>query len=338
LNNADLWPRIVPKKLLKYLINSPKKQIKLDKTHKNVIGAIGVLMTLEQRIEKCIKHKEGEELNELNKELLNHPHENWSPKKKPHWLLFEIESNLTIRKIQVKVANKMINPPQNKKNICMQLNMGEGKTSVITPLIITSLTNGKNLVRVIVLNSLLNVNYSSLVQKLGGLLNKRVYIFPCDRDIQFDENNIATYESLYKECIYKKGVVITLPEYILSFKLKGIDMIHKNNEFISKSLIGVQKMLETDSRDILDESDEILNVMYQLVYSSGKYSAVNGGQTRWLFAQEILLMARKHFDSIKNIYKCVELNARKAQAYPKFRMVNEKPFPELCEKILEDKQ
>ena len=63
-------------------------------------------------------------LPNLKKELLNKPHLNWSPKKYPNWLILELEMDIIIRDIQVKVAQNMIEPKQNKSVI--QLNMGEG--------------------------------------------------------------------------------------------------------------------------------------------------------------------------------------------------------------------
>lgn len=175
----------------------------------------------------------------------------------------------------------MLNPKENK-NLMFQLNMGEGKSSVLIPILVSSIANtNKNCVaRVIVLRSLLNTNYLSLVQKLGGLLNKRVYMFPCRRDINFSSCNLKTYKNLLQECQKLKSVILTLPEYILSFKLKGIEhCFEEKNE--SKDLIDIQEMYEANSRDILDESDEILSVNYQLIYSIGNKSIVSGKELRW---------------------------------------------------------
>ena len=44
-------------------------------------------------------------------------------------MIFEIEQNVMIRKVKIDVTKKILNPPDNK-NTVMQLNMGEGKTSV----------------------------------------------------------------------------------------------------------------------------------------------------------------------------------------------------------------
>jgi hypothetical protein len=342
LNDSDLWPRIVPIKLLKYLIFKEEQQIQFDEQYRSLIGANGVLWVLHQRMHRCIALAEqGESMqNALKKELNNVPHENWSPSERPEWLLFEIDSDCTIRRIQTEVADKMIHPPGNK-NTVTQLNMGEGKTSVIIPLLIASLANGDNLVRIIVLNSLLKVNYSGLVQKLGGLLNKRVYTFPCNRDISFTTDRTKQYQRLYEECRLKRGVVLTLPEYCLSFKLKGLEMCQseeKQNE--ANSLLATQMWLDKNSRDVLDESDELLSVMYQLIYTSGNVSLVSGGKLRWELAQDVIFRARYHFDELYEKYgeNRVEYirNEKHAQAYPTFRLLEVGPYFELCKRVCRD--
>jgi hypothetical protein len=53
----------------------------------------------------------------------------WQPLERPDWLLVEIESNLSIRPTQATIADEMLSPDGNR-NTVMQLNMGEGKSSV----------------------------------------------------------------------------------------------------------------------------------------------------------------------------------------------------------------
>ena len=192
---AELWPKFTPTKLVRYLISKVEKQININKEHLNIIGALAVLWTSHQRLIRCLKFLEAKNESALLKELLNIPHENWTPSKNPGWLLLELEGDFAIRKVQVNVARKMIKPPKSK-NTMMQLNMGEGKTSVIIPMLVTSLANKQKLVRIIVLKSLFNTNYSSLVQKLGCLLNKRIYFFPCSRDNKFTLEDINMYKNL----------------------------------------------------------------------------------------------------------------------------------------------
>jgi Protein of unknown function (DUF3638). len=49
----------------------------------------------------------------------------------------------------------------------------------------------------------------------------------------------------------------------------------------------------------LDESDEILNVKYQLVYTIGKQSQITCGPLRWQVSQAVLEIAKTHFKDLK---------------------------------------
>lgn len=103
----------------------------------------------------------------------------------------------------------MINPPAlggdgNAKHSVMQLNMGEGKTAVIVPILAAVLADGTQACQVTVLKSLFTRNLKFLRQYLGGLLNRRIYLFPCRRDLPMGQH-IEQMLELYKECKWKKG-------------------------------------------------------------------------------------------------------------------------------------
>jgi hypothetical protein len=80
--------------------------------------------------------------HELAEELHNRGHQNWSPMDFPETLLLEAESGLLVREVQEEIAKQMRRPP-NDANTVMQLNMGEGKSSVIVPIIAAFLAQGK---------------------------------------------------------------------------------------------------------------------------------------------------------------------------------------------------
>jgi hypothetical protein len=70
-------------------------------------------------------------------------HRTWSVDKHPAWLVFEIEGGLQIRPAQHWVAAYLMEHPGS----IVQLNMGEGKTRVILPMLILHWADGTNLVR-----------------------------------------------------------------------------------------------------------------------------------------------------------------------------------------------
>lgn len=78
---------------------------------------------------------------ELAQELSNQGHKNWDPLEYPESLLLEAESGILIREVQEEIAAQMRYPP-NGDNAVMQLNMGEGKSSVIIPIVAAALADG----------------------------------------------------------------------------------------------------------------------------------------------------------------------------------------------------
>lgn len=171
-----------------------------------IIGALAITIAKEQREKriKALEHRPDSEVA-LEKEKENEPYKNWKPCEYPEWLLFEIEQNLTIRRIQIEISKRMINPPESgTKHSTMQLNMGEGKTAVIVPILASVLADGKQACQVTVLKSLFATNLKALRKYLGGLLNRRVYIFPCRRDMPINDYTDEILK-IYEECKQFKG-------------------------------------------------------------------------------------------------------------------------------------
>ncbi len=195
------------------------------------------------------------------------------------------------RPVQVAVAREMISPTS-KRNISLQLNMGEGKSSVIIPLVASTLANGSDLVRVMTLKPLSNQMFQLLVSRLSGLANRPIFYVPISRDLRMDTSLVKTIKSLYERCIAEGGVLVVQPEHILSLKLMNIDtLLHRTSEEDESSMADelglLQDWVSEVSRDILDESDEILHVRYQLIYTTGEQMPVNGHPNRWTTIQQV---------------------------------------------------
>ena len=118
--------------------------------------------------------------SDLIRELRNLGNRTWNPLHHPEYLLLEIEGNIRIRDIQIQIADRMIHPPGNQ-NAVMQLNMGEGKSSVIIPLVAASLASGETFTRVIAEKPQLKQMHEMLSSKLGGLINRQIHHLPFNR-------------------------------------------------------------------------------------------------------------------------------------------------------------
>ena len=78
-------------------------------------------------------------------ELLTH--RTWDVSSHPQWCVFEVEGRLQIRPSQVVLANRLLAcAGADGPGPIAQLNMGEGKTRVILPMMILELANKQHLV------------------------------------------------------------------------------------------------------------------------------------------------------------------------------------------------
>ena len=196
--------------------------------------------------------------------------------------------------------------PSSEKNTVLQLNMGEGKSSVIVPIIAAVLANGKQLLRVVVLKPLLRQMLHLLVKLLSGLVHRRIYYLPFSRKVRVGVLQAQVIMRLYDECLKEGGVLLIQPEHILSFKLMAIDRVMAvrtaEEAMIAQAMFKAQKWLDENTRDILDESDEILYVRYQLIYTVGEQQPLDHQPDRWTIIQEILQIAAIHIKDLLSEY------------------------------------
>ncbi|CAF1319399.1 unnamed protein product [Rotaria sp. Silwood1] len=306
-----------------------------------LLGGIMVNWIVEQQIERALHFANQSKWEDFEKEISNIPHANWTPSMHVPWLILELEMNITIREMQIEVTRHMIQPMMNKNNpsisnIVMQMNMGEGKTSVILPMLALSLcSSSSSLVRIIVLKSLFPMNYQSLRYKLGGLLNRRILPFACRRDMNFSDIQLNKIFNRLQQGLSDCDVVLTSPEDILSFDLLTIDKCRRKEFDAGRSMLSIQRWMKSFARDVLDESDEILHVKYQLIYSIGRQQQIDGGLERWKTIQLVLSLVKQHTTNIAQqyhddiFYKASESRS----SFPEFRLLNHRPFPELCQRI-----
>lgn len=244
------------------------------------------------------------------------------------------------RPIQSRVAEEMMFP-QGNQNSLLQLNMGEGKTSVIVPLIASHLADGEKLVRVVVLKPLASQMFSLLVRRLSGLANRRIFYFPFSRDVKASKDSARRLQSLFELCMRDRGILIVQPEHILSFKLMGIDLAIASGGTqtdVADALLASQLWLADKSRDILDESDEILSVKYQLVYASGRQEPLEDHPDRWLRMQEILTSVKQHARRLAELYPTgLEVDkTTKISEFPLIRILDMTAGEDLIDSVAKD--
>ena len=169
-----------------------------------------------------------------------------------------------IRHTQANIAMEMIYPPSGKNSV-MQVNMGEGKSSVIIPIAAAALADGHQLVRVIVPKPLTTQMMHLLVDRLGGLANRPVYQFPFSRsDYSRDRDAQALCPKIPK-CMEEHGIILAQPEHVLSLKLTSVERQLSNCKFSPPSPSKIHYFINPDSMAL---SLKFVSVMIILLMTS----------------------------------------------------------------------
>ena len=352
---AGQWPCITPRFLLEKLASTANVQLTEAWRDALVKLAQGLLQL--QRSKRLLNFALTHKDEELYKELESSGNDIDDAVAHPDWLLIQvsflrilrrllaltvvkkIENNFHVRPIQLAVAHQMIAPRLNH-NTALQLNMGEGKSSVIVPMVSVALADGKTLVRVVVLKPLSNQMFRLLVDRLSGILNRRVFYLPFSRSVDLDVEKLQQIQTLNQECMQQKGILIVQPEHILSFKLMGIDQTlcsTSTDRNVARTLVESQRWLEEHSRDILDESDEILHVRYQLVYTAGQQRPLEGHPDRWTTVQQVLSLVKRHANYVQKLFpRGIEIQHRKQGEFPFVRVLDKFAGAKLVSLVAQD--
>ncbi|CAE7230403.1 unnamed protein product, partial [Rhizoctonia solani] len=301
---SGVWPRITARTLLQQLTLPNRHRCNsLPAWWDSLIGYAQVFSDY-QRSHRLMALAESNSVEEFYKEL-EAPSKTDPGENDPDWLLVQIDGNFGARAIQRQVAQEMISPSSGSSTV-LQLNMGEGKSSVIVPIIAAALADSSRLVRVVVLKPLWHQMFELLVNRLAGLSNRRVYYLPFARQIKIDNTSAEKLQDLYKECMREGGILLAQPEHILSFKLMSIDRLispsSPTDTMVANTLRDMQSWLNYYSRDILDESDEILHVRYRLVYTIGEQKPLDDHPDRWTTTQQLLRLAATHVKRLHQDY------------------------------------
>ncbi|KAH9980609.1 hypothetical protein BJV74DRAFT_798017 [Russula compacta] len=323
---AGLWPRITPRSILRQLAQDRIKT--LPEQWKLLLMHYAASLLQYQQSLRFLELLSRQKNEELRREI-EAIHNGVLAELSPDWLL-----------IQVAVAREMISPGS-KRNICLQLNMGEGKSSVIVPLVTSTLANGSNLVRVVTLKPLSNQMFQLLVSRVSGLANRPIFYLPFSRSLRMSTSLVRTISSLYGRCVAEGGVLVVQPEHILSQKLMRIDALLSSHGDDQKASVAhelevLQGWVDEVSRDVLDESDEILHVRYQLIYTAGEQMAVDDHPNRWITTQQVFSWLQVHASTLcARFPRKFEIDTTQS-GFPIVRLLDSTIFKEISSLIIDD--
>ncbi|KAL4078051.1 hypothetical protein J3A83DRAFT_4476741 [Scleroderma citrinum] len=339
VNESGQWPRIAPKALLSCIAST--SPIVVPPLWRHCLISFAKFGLEYQRARRMLLLAMCDQFEDLYEEMENTGYDGWEPELYPDWLLIQLEGDFLIRGIQADVAGEMI-APRSGQNTSLQLHMGEGKSSVIIPMAALVLANGDQLVRIVVPKASTTQMLPLLVDRLGGLTNRRIYHLPFSRSLELSQSGVEVWLGILEECRRQRGILVAQPDHILSFKLMTVEKQCDQDENIAAELLRtellkMQRWLNLHTRDILDECDALLHVRNQLVYTIGSQRPLQSFPERWTTTQQLLGLVKRRATSLQICFpRGVEVEPRPHGAFPHLRILHHEAGKELILMIIKD--
>jgi len=103
---------------------------------------------------------------------------------------------------------------------------------------------------------------------------------------------------------------------------------------LGEVLIETQRWLDETSRDILDESDEILSVRFELVYAMGIQRAIEFSPDRWTIIEHVLRLVSRFVQPVHQIFpQGLELRSVCPGGFPRVRILESSAANKLLEMV-----
>ncbi|EHK46815.1 hypothetical protein TRIATDRAFT_291137 [Trichoderma atroviride IMI 206040] len=333
LHAGNLWPCISRVALLEQLRSHTP--MSLGKGMKEALVSCGIAITHLQRLLRIEDARFCGDNRRHDEEHIYEGHTNWAPIDNAEWLLLEIDNDMLIRESQIDVARAIISPSSGVNSV-LQMNMGQGKTSCIVPMAVSVLADRRNLCRLIVPKALLFQTAQIIQSRLGGLVGRIVRHIPFTRRSPVNTETLERYQALHRSTLESGGVMLCLPEHILSFKLSGLQRLADNQPQTAQQMVEIQQWLDKSCRDILDESDFTLSAKTQLIYPSGPQTAVDGHPHRWLVVEELLSLVEGHTERLEKEFPDGVEVVRRHGGYPIIYFLRPEPEDFLNELLVND--
>eukprot|EP00755_Sulcionema_specki_P035688 Sspe_Gene.21874::Locus_8242_Transcript_1_1_Confidence_1.000_Length_8457::g.21874::m.21874 len=163
----------------------------------------------------------------------------------PHLLAFECLSNIMLREGQVALLRKFLGTVHEGKSMCHQMLMGQGKTTVIVPLLALILADGARLILACMPRALVDFSRTVLREKFNNpILPKPILTF------DFKRITVPTKAILRKveAAVDQRAVLVANPSAVKSVLLKLMELMEKLD---SDRLLHEAERLEREGRSRL---------------------------------------------------------------------------------------
>ncbi len=236
-----------------------------------------------QRIQKLYgKLNNGKQMSEVKRQDLIHQlfqtfmSKNLCRPNDMDLLYFQYKKDIVLWPAQITLLKLALDNADDKNKV-IQLLMGGGKTTILSPRIAKGITEKGKLAIICVPLALLDVNYTDLATTIYKTTGRCTHILKFNRQSNYDFNNILCNLLIAKE---GKQVIVTAVTVLQSLFLKYIDMIKVGAEINSpnfKALQSILKLLKDSSTLLVDEVHEAFSIKQELAYGLGNFKEQEEG-------------------------------------------------------------
>ena len=145
----------------------------------------------------------------------------------PRFLIFEYMVGFMLRRRQVELVNGFVENAAKGQSRVEQMIMGQGKTTVIGPILALILGNGTRLVTQVCPDALLDMTRDVMRSCFSSVVTKRVYTLNFDRG-SAASNDLRQFKRLLKKLKGARAqgsIVCTTPGAVKSLMLKYVDLL-----------------------------------------------------------------------------------------------------------------
>ena len=182
----------------------------------------------------------------------------------PRYLVFEFVWNIILRQKQVSIIDNFVSTLKEGRSKVKQMIMGQGKTTVVAPILALMLADGDSLVLSVVPPALLEMSRTLMRETFANIMAKRIYTLKFDRSTEIRP---SMFRALQNSAV-NRGVVVATPSAVKSVMLCFVERMVALKDASSSDAAGLRqnigeftKVLGLFRRGVLllDEVDMILH-------------------------------------------------------------------------------
>lgn len=214
----------------------------------------------------------------------------------PRFLVFEFISSLLLRPRQVGIVGEFLDTIAGNRSAVKQMIMGQGKTTVVTPLLALVLADTERIVCIVVPQALLEFSRSVLRSAFASVVQKQISTFKCDRAVDIDFNFSSHVQAVRAE----GNVLLSTPGDVKSLLLRFLEQLEiacdrrakRNTPQLRRETLEmgrVIELLQQQSVCMIDEVDMVLHPLKsELNFPTGPKSLIHHAPARWCLPLHVL--------------------------------------------------